>query len=566
MKNREYYEEELKTLESVITTPEEIRRVEQEIKTLEDKQAQSKKDKEDGTRGTGLNNSEKHQLKELRSLRKRMERKEELEVLLNMNGIEEFTQEAEGDRAQEETLEMIDEMVSSNAERAANEAKGARTEKGKTFRGHIPQREGYYQVAVPTQLTQRGEVRARKDEMSKNSLLGASMQLATLAALAKRTDLTPKQQSMIEKLTRYFNKVLETLKEEDRLFAEQMQAREEPEQETIAPEVGADDELERSSGAEEEIEPEVKEEPEAEEEIDYDNLTEQQKREFQIRGTRANLENVIAKLKELEALKEQAIKRLEEAQAANDQEAFIKAEQEISSINMKKMPLQNQARELTQRLNELEGRGGPEEAQQPRTNETPAQEERPEGEAQVGATAPGVTQDEREEASQEPLPENKENEQEREVVETVSGWKALVELFIRIIQKISGNPELLEGTRQNLVTVKSLPKNLDPRMTTVPEGTMTKEQVQILAEEAKKREEQTRKQEEAEQDRQTDAATIEPPTPDEKPKAWEEGITDETRESVVRTGQEFASRETAERENPDKTQNQTREDGSGMEL
>lgn len=65
-----------------------------------------------------------------------MERKEELEVLLNMNGIEEFTQEAELDSAQEEALEMVDTIIDSNAERAANEAKGKTTlEEGRTLTG-----------------------------------------------------------------------------------------------------------------------------------------------------------------------------------------------------------------------------------------------------------------------------------------------------------------------------------------------------------------------------------------------------------------------------------------------
>ncbi len=228
MRNREFYEEELEALKSIDSTPEGIRSVEQQIQALEDKQAQAKLDKLEGITGTGLNNQEKHQLKELKGLRRRIERKEELEVLVNMNGIEEFTQEAENPRAQEETLDMVKLMVRSNAAKAAHDAKKATTaEPGKSFKGKIPQREGYYVTEVPGYLTKTGEISARKDQMSKNSLLGASIQVAILEKLATRDDLTDKQRAMISKLITYYNKVIDRFMEEDKAFGEGVKAQEE---------------------------------------------------------------------------------------------------------------------------------------------------------------------------------------------------------------------------------------------------------------------------------------------------------------------------------------------------
>ena len=224
MRNREFYEEELQSLESIDTSPEAIKKIEEDLKQLEDKEKQEGK----------LDRADKSRLKELRILRGRMERKEELEVLLQMNGIEDFTQEAELPSAQDEALEMVNAMIESNAGRAANEAKGATTiEEGKTLTGKMEQIEsvkGYYMTEVPTRLTSKNRVQMRKEQMSKNSVLGASMQLVTLQKLATRTDLSEAQLQMIDKLITYFNKVLDTHAEQDRKFAESIKKAEEIEQ------------------------------------------------------------------------------------------------------------------------------------------------------------------------------------------------------------------------------------------------------------------------------------------------------------------------------------------------
>ena len=255
MRSREFYEGQLRLLESLDSSPEHIRQVAEQIKVLEDKAKQAK---ESGEKGAGLNNAEKRRLKELKTERSMLERKEELEVLLNMNGLEEFTQEAEQEQAQTEALEMVDQMIGSDAERAANEAKGATTlEEGRSLTGKTAQREGvkgYYETEVPTQLTKRGDIKAEKAQMSKNSMLGASMQLATLNKLLTRTGLSEAQVSMVNKLIKYFNRVLDTLDAVDRQFEESTRAAENIEREAgvepptnAEPQAEVGDNVERSA-------------------------------------------------------------------------------------------------------------------------------------------------------------------------------------------------------------------------------------------------------------------------------------------------------------------------------
>ena len=520
MRNREFYEGQLRLLESLDSSPEHIRQVAEQIKVLEDKAKQAK---ESGEKGAGLNNAEKRRLKELKTERSMLERKEELEVLLNMNGLEEFTQEAEQEQAQTEALEMVDQMIGSDAERAANEAKGATTlEEGRSLTGKTAQREGvkgYYETEVPTQLTKRGDIKAEKAQMSKNSMLGASMQLATLNKLLTRTGLSEAQVSMVNKLIKYFNRVLDTLDAVDRQFEESTRAAENIEREAgvepptnAEPQAEVGDNVERSAPEAEITEegvpaPEVAEEgrtagtPEAveeekpepqeekPEEIDYDNLTEEQKRQFQIQGARANLDNIVKQLRELDAQKDEAKKKLEEAERNGDESGIRDAQFAVSRINMQMTPLRNQAQELVARINELEGRG-----EQGSTEQT----------QEAGQTEPEKERETAEDAEPE-APAAKAPETEEKVgeignveqgeptiqgapvppqaIEHVSGLKALLAAFIRILQAITRKPNLLEGARQSLVTIEYLPAGTKIDPSKVTKTNVTKENVQEVAEE-----------------------------------------------------------------------------------
>ena len=576
MRNREFYETQLKALETVNSEPDHIRQVEAEIKQLEDKAKQAKADKEQGIRGTGLNNQEKHRLKELRTERTMIERKEELEVLLNMNGMDEFTQEAEQEEAQDEALEMVDQMVSSDAERAANEAEGATTlEEGRTLTGKTAQREGlkgYYETSVPAQLTKRGEVQSRKDQMSKNSMLGASMQLVTLNKLLTRDDLSDAQINMINKLINYFNRVLDTLDAADRQFEENVRSAEEVERdageetptetqgkqeignEASAPEVGGDGEVAEHSAEEHETATETSEDaakPEEEQEqaeaIDYDNLTEEQKRQFQIQGARANLENLVAQLRELSDQKDVAKQQLEQAEKDGNEVDIRNAQYAISRINMKMTPLRNQVQELVAKINELEGRTGPDEPERAEGAEAekPAQEAEERDEGAEPAAAPVAGAEEKKEKEEQEEPEQSEEEQNKEptVIEHATGIRAILEAFIRVLQAITHNPKLLEGARQKLVDVKYMPAGISPKMTTVPEGSVTKEDAEKVATEvgeAEQAEEVGKEVEEAEEER--------------KEPVEENGEHEETEEVVEETEEAREDVEPETREASDKKQ------------
>ena len=234
-------------------------------------------------------------------------------------------------------------------------------------------------------------------------------------------------------------------------------------------------------------EPEVVEE--SEEQVDYDNLTEEQKRQFQIQGARANLDNIVKQLRELDAQKDEAKKKLEEAERNGDESGIRDAQFAVSRINMQMTPLRNQAQELVARINELEGRG-----EQGSTEQT----------QEAGQTEPEKERETAEEAEPE-APAAKAPETEEKVgeignveqgeptiqgapvppqaIEHVSGLKALLAAFIRILQAITRNPNLLEGARQSLVTIEYLPAGTKIDPSKVTKTNVTKENVQEVAEE-----------------------------------------------------------------------------------
>ena len=681
MRNREFYERELAALEGIDTSvgvngeKGAYTKLSERIAKLEEKHAKRGTVGEDGEVAKDLNNAERHELKELKILRARTERKEELEVLLNMNGIEEFTEEAKAPSAQEEALEMIDGMINSNAERAAEEATRATTDTTRTFRGKIPQKLGYYMTTVPEQLTKRGEVRSRKDEMSKNSVIGASMQLVTLEALLQRPDLSDKQKEMIDKLMTYYNKVLDMHMQQDLEYEESQRAEEQvetgdesrqdeseeipiPEETRAAIEkqelniiiieseiltlerkleefqkdlenaqkegkteiveactqqisiisrlleeknkdyenrinaisdlAGPDNTLtvkvndnarayykasgkvfaaqdmflatpiqnfeadgkpeaaeylmgkytendaerkealeeernlegtfeepieamilakktrttelestddkkrtdrqqdEEEIGAQEPTEEEIEEasrdtsghsqmdldddEPEvveeSEEQVDYDNLTAEQKRQFQLQGARANLAKLVEELKELEAQKAAAKEEMDIAEKAGDKTSFEVAQLKYSGINMKMQPLQNKVAELNKQIESLEreGQDAPEQTAQ-------TQDETSIDETSVGGAAAPKQPANKDLDKEEPeASDDKNKEQDEQVVGEARGFKALIAMLIKVLRVITRNEHLLDGTMARLSDVKSLPSSSQIKMTNVPEN------------------------------------------------------------------------------------------------
>ena len=502
MRNREFYEEELQSLESIDTSPEAIKKIEEDLKQLEDKEKQEGK----------LDRADKSRLKELRILRGRMERKEELEVLLQMNGIEDFTQEAELPSAQDEALEMVNAMIESNAGRAANEAKGATTiEEGKTLTGKMEQIEsvkGYYMTEVPTRLTSKNRVQMRKEQMSKNSVLGASMQLVTLQKLATRTDLSEAQLQMIDKLITYFNKVLDTHAEQDRKFAESIKKAEEleqdagTEQESKAKEGETRTDQEGVTELEEEehdhtpANEEKKEEQEEtqEEEIDYDNLTAEQKRDFQLKGLQANLDKVIAQLQSLAQERDKYDKLVNESK---DPQQKNQAQLMASKIRMQMTPLQNQARDLVQQINNLHGRVEPtqeeqvqesqEEAKKKKEKRENATEHEENSETPVRVAKPNPTRvvrvyDPEEYEEETNKKKNKDDDKNDKDNMITTMFKAIVKLI-----------KALSGRRDD---IEALPSGRGPILTTVPKGSTTEKKAEEMAEELSATKEQPQQVEE----------------------------------------------------------------------